>query len=71
MIKRIGIVADDFKVEKFREELTKDGFADFDEKQLPNGVTSFYLMVEEDRIPRVAEICRRVELHFKLHFNRN
>lgn len=70
-MKRIGIVADNFKVEKFREELTKNGFTEFEEKQLPRGITSIYLMVEESKISQISEICRRVELYFKVRFNRN
>jgi uncharacterized protein YaaQ len=64
-MKKVGIVADDYKVIKFKSELTKNGFTDFQTHPFTKGNTSIIVMVADDKVNDVYRICKRVELHFK------
>jgi len=63
-MKKIGIVADNYKVERFKKELTKAGF----EYQITpfKGETSTILVnTDDDKVGDVKKICEAVEFHFK------
>jgi hypothetical protein len=59
-----GIVADDYKVEKFKKELTSKGF---DFKVLPwkGDCTMIQVDTAPTRMPDLEKLCKEVELHFK------
>lgn len=64
----IGILADNYKVERFKKELIKDGFTDFEVAILnpqKNGCTAIKVTTDITNQPRIAKICQRVEFHFK------
>lgn len=63
-MKKIGIVADNYKLERFKKELTKAGF----EYQVTpfRGETSTILVnTDDDKVGDVKKICQTVEFQFK------
>jgi uncharacterized protein YaaQ len=60
-MKKVGIVADDYKVSKFKLELTKNGFTDFQTHPFTKGNTSIIVMVTDDKVNdvyRIMQACR-------------
>lgn len=70
-MKKIGIVADNYKLEKFRQELTENGFTDFDIKPFAAKVSTIFVKTEDDRVKDLAQICKRVELQMRIKANVN
>lgn len=64
-MKKVGIVADNYKVEKFKSELTKEGFTDFTTYPFTHATTAIKVNVDENKVKDVQRICQRIELHFK------
>ncbi len=65
-MKKAGIVCDNYKVEKFKKELTAAGFTNFKVNPLTaKKLTSIIVYVEGNQINEVKNICIKVELHFK------
>jgi hypothetical protein len=64
-VKKVGIAADDFKLEKFKSELNKAGFNDFTIKKFTVDTSFIQVNVQDSDVPEVAKICKRVELYFK------
>jgi hypothetical protein len=64
-MKKAGIVCDNYKVDKFKEELTAKGFTDFDVNGYAPGTTIIRVNVEDDQLVEVHKICKQVELFFK------
>lgn len=61
---KIGIVCDNYKVEKFKKELEKKGFNDLE--VIPSGaVTVIKIKTSKENQNKVAAICQLVEAHFK------
>jgi len=61
-MKKVGIACDVYKVKRFREELTSNGFTDF---EVSPGVTSgtrmIYVNVEDDQVHDIHTICMKVQ----------
>jgi hypothetical protein len=64
-MKKIGIVADNYKLARFKKELGKAGFTDFDVVPFTEGTSTIKVNTPENRIADVKRICQSVELHFK------
>jgi nitrogen regulatory protein PII len=64
-MKKVGIVADNYKVDRFKKELTKGGFTDFDTSPFTADSTTIQVRVSEEKIKEVYKICQKVEMHFK------
>jgi hypothetical protein len=64
-MKKVGIVVDNYKLEKFKSELTKKGFTDFDVTPFTKGCSTIRVNVPDDQIKEVGKICTLCELHFK------
>jgi nitrogen regulatory protein PII len=68
-MKKVAIAADNYKLEKFREELTIAGFDKFIETPFPGlgqpRVTIITLYIREWRKKDIQKICEKVELYFK------
>jgi hypothetical protein len=64
-MKKVGIVADNYKLEQFKNELTKAGFTDFDIKPCAPNMSAIYVNVEDNQVKDITNICTKVELHFK------
>ena len=65
MKKDVGIVVNDYKVEKFRTELTKAGFPDFTIKPFGKGSSTIKLSVDFEDVMKIGNICSLIEMHFK------
>lgn len=63
--KKIGIVCDDYKVEKFKEVLNDKGFRNFKVVKDRPKDTFITVKVKEKEIPKIRAICELVEAHFK------
>jgi len=64
-MKKAGIVADNYKLEKFKKELTAKGFTDFKVSPFTKDTSTIQVNVPEERMSEIVTICRNVELHFK------
>jgi len=64
-MKTIGIVADNYKVERFKNELKKAGYDDFSLSPFTSESTTIKVKVSEDKMFDIKRICESVELHFK------
>lgn len=60
-----GIVADNYKIEKFKKELTAKGFTDFKLFPFTDGTTTIQLVIENHQVNDIKRICQMVELFFK------
>ena len=67
MEKKVGIVCDNYKVTKFKEELDSKGFTYtvIPSAKLIEDTSSIIIQTEEENIPKIKTICEEVELHFK------
>lgn len=60
-----GIVTDNYKVEKFKKELTKAGFTNFEVNPFKPGYSVIYVWMLTEEKKELAKVCKTVELHFK------
>ena len=60
-----GIVADDYKVEKFKTELTLKGFDMIKVLPWKNDCTLIQVEIPADKLNDLEKLCKEVELHFK------
>ncbi len=70
-IKKAGIVCDNYKVSKFKEELDAKGYTDYkvqENKGPLQGTTTIQVKVPEDKLGEVKMLREYVEWYFK---NRN
>ena len=62
---KIGIVCDDYKLEKFKLELVLKGYINF--KFVPSpakSTTTIIIDTTPDKIDEIKKICQEVEAHF-------
>lgn len=64
-MKTAGIVADNYKLDKFKKELTKSGFTDFEIVPFSKDVSTIRVKFEPSQVHDISKICQLVELHFK------
>jgi len=64
-MKKCGIVADNYKLEKFKSELNKHGFNDYSITPFIDKTSTIMVNAEDDKVVEIKKICHRVELHFK------
>lgn len=64
-LKKAGIVADNYKLDKFKKELTAHGFTDYEIHPFTPDTSSIVVNIPEDKLPEVEKICKNVELFFK------
>lgn len=65
MEKTVGITCDNYKVEKFKAELTKAGFKDFEVKYPTEKVSLISVKCTEKDFFTLGILCQDVEEHFK------
>ncbi|HEY4326381.1 MAG TPA: hypothetical protein VGN20_20520 [Mucilaginibacter sp.] len=63
--KIVGIVADNYKVEKFKAELTKHEFTNFVEFPFKGKTTAIKVTIDEKLFPKLSALILKVEAHFK------
>lgn len=62
--KTAGIVCDNYKLEKFKSELTAGGFTDFKVGPYKNTLTLITVPCTESEQSDIGKICVDVEAHF-------
>ena len=62
---KAGIVADNYKLERFKKELVASGFTDFEIIQCPKDTSIIQVKTTADKLKEISKICQKVELHFK------
>lgn len=63
--KKIGIVADNYKLDKFKEELTSKGFIEIEITPFTLETSLLTVNTEERNTGKIKTICDFVEAHFK------
>lgn len=67
-MKRIGIIVDNYKLDKFKASLTGAGLI-FSTKSLFESTTAIFIMVTvdefESRVREISKICATLEINFK------
>lgn len=66
-MKKIGIITDNYKLEKFKQELIIKGFSNFEIFPYKGILNSSVVNIKTDRskLVEIENICKEVELHFK------
>ena len=62
---KVGIVANDFKLNMFKKELEAKGFTDYTIEPFKNAISVIKVNVEDSKVKEVENICTKVEIHFK------
>jgi hypothetical protein len=65
MEKKVGITCDNYKLEKFKAELTKAGFTDFEVLCHKDNVSAIIVTCTEKDFFTLGILCQDVEEHFK------
>ena len=63
-MKTVGIVADNYKLEMFKKELTEQKFK-FDIFHFVDTTPTIKIYTQKHRVNEIQAICRKVEIHFK------
>lgn len=63
-MKKIGIHVDNYKVEKFKEELNKQGFTDFECKPYTKSTTVIFVQTTLDKVKDVQKLCEDLQNQF-------
>lgn len=64
-MKKAGIVVDNYKLEKFKRELTAKGYTDFTVSKFTKDTSTIMVHVEDDQVDNITRLCKRLEYHFK------
>jgi len=63
--KTVGIVCDNYKVHKFKTDLTARGFTELTFTPFTKDTTTIKVFTTEDQVFRIETICKAIEAHFK------
>jgi hypothetical protein len=63
-MKKVGIVADNYKVPKFREALNNAKIV-FTEKPFTRDTTAFFMLVNANQVDGIRKMCVTLEINFK------
>jgi len=61
----IGILADNFKLNKFKKELDKANFTDYKIADFTANTSIINIDMNADRIKELKKLCEKVEFYFK------
>lgn len=64
-MKKVGIVVDNYKLDRFRKALNDKGFTDYDIMPFTANTSTIRVNVEAKKVSEIYKICQLVELHFK------
>lgn len=64
-MKKVGIVVDNYKVNRFKSELTKKGFTDIELHAFTKDCTTIRINVQDDQVSAVHAICIKIESDLK------
>ena len=62
---KVRICSDNYKLEKFKEELIKNGYTDFKITPFIENTSIIKVEIREDEISKFKNVCTLVELYFK------
>lgn len=62
---KVGIIADNYKVDKFKSELKAIGIEDVTIRPLDTGITSIIIKTKNNRASEIGDIIRKIDFHFK------
>jgi len=65
MEKKVGITCDNYKLEKFKAELTKAGYTNFEVIQNKGNLSAIIVKCYEKDFIMIGSICQDVEEHFR------
>lgn len=68
-MKRVGIVCDNYKLEKFKEKLNEKGFTNYTITSYQQKTSLISVVVRNKNVLQVYNICKQVEAHFKIMKN--
>lgn len=60
-----GIVADNYKLEKFKKEFTAKGITEYEISSFTKDTSIIKITIPEDKVNEIKKICQFIELHFK------
>lgn len=63
---KIGIVADNFKLDKFKKELNIYGFTDFNIYPFTDDTSTIQVNTEDNRLIELRNICIGVNMYFTM-----
>lgn len=64
-MKKVGIAADNYKLNKFKKELKDAGFTQIKITPFTEGTSFISIKVHDHQVSKVHAICQKVEIHFK------
>lgn len=64
-MKKVAIIANDYKLAQFRKELEAQGFTNFEIAPYQPGTSTIGLMVKESDLIEISKVCQSVELFCK------
>jgi hypothetical protein len=64
-MKKIGIVADNYKINKFKEELSEIGITELNVLPFSELTTLVTFNVPSEKIKDIEKLCKRLEIGFK------
>jgi hypothetical protein len=64
-MKKVGIVVDDYKLDKYKKDLIKKGYTDINVKPFVNNTSVIQVRVLDNQVPDVHKICQLADLYFK------
>ncbi len=59
------LLADYYKIDKFKKELAKKGFVDIEVVPMQNDVSNIKVQYENSELSVIKKICQEVEFYFK------
>jgi len=62
---RIGIVADNYKLDRFKQELSAKGFTEIQIYPFTEGVSQMHVIADKKDFDQINKICQEVELFYK------
>lgn len=65
MKKKVGVVCDNYKVEKFKAELIKHDFTEFTVHAFIDQTSTIKVIVHEVRLKELTKLIKRIEHSFK------
>ena len=64
-MKRVAIVADNYKIPQFRQKLAEANIIISEETPFVEKTTIIKVIVNANQIPEIAKICQLLEINFK------
>jgi hypothetical protein len=64
-MKTAGIVCDNYKIDKFKKELNKQGFKDFEIVPFVGESSTIRVKYKPEQLQKLHALCSIVENHFK------